>query len=168
MRHLHVGPPPPRDAELPGGERLGLRDGREYLLAGRAVPVPRPTEREAAPVAVSSPPMRRLARRRLFACSVLGLLIASASAACGLFQECVLARGEGIRIYNEAGAKLLHISFWLPGLLGGTVGAIAGCLLIRQWMMGPEKGLCPSCGYDLRASPGRCPECGVAATRGGA
>ena len=42
--------------------------------------------------------------------------------------------------------------FWL-------LFAIPGWLRRRRRI---KRGLCPACGYDLRASGGNCPECGAA------
>ena len=56
--------------------------------------------------------------------------------------------------------QLLAVPHW--SLM--TVFAIVPCLWIlrRARARGRVRaGLCPSCGYDLRATPGRCPECGT-------
>jgi hypothetical protein len=48
----------------------------------------------------------------------------------------------------------------LPYMLVMVVGCVAPATygLRRGWRGRPPPGLCPACGYDLRATPDRCPE----------
>jgi hypothetical protein len=59
--------------------------------------------------------------------------------------------------------EIWRVPYWFP------TGAAAACfaLLLRSFRLrGISPGHCLSCGYDLRASPEKCPECGAAAPSG--
>jgi hypothetical protein len=54
------------------------------------------------------------------------------------------------------------VRWWLIVILTAILPvARFGPLVWRQWRSEHAEGLCPNCGYDLRATPERCPECGA-------
>jgi hypothetical protein len=65
---------------------------------------------------------------------------------------------DGMRRWN------LVVPFW-------AVAGVAAALPAARWIARARArrttraGLCPSCGYDLRATPDRCPECGTIPAR---
>ena len=54
--------------------------------------------------------------------------------------------------------------YWFLAALAGVAPALRArrALRRRRERVRRSKGLCASCGYDLRATPGCCPECGAA------
>ena len=62
--------------------------------------------------------------------------------------------------------RYITIPLWFVAV----VTAMAPCLwlLLRVRNTARADGLCPSCGYDLRATPGRCPECNWRVAEGAA
>ena len=67
-----------------------------------------------------------------------------------------------------------HRAWWAPYWLVMLVAGLPAMLLSRQLGRGiaarrrRARGRCAACGYDLRASPQRCPECGRTKTSGAA
>ena len=75
--------------------------------------------------------------------------------------------GEESPFRDNMPARLYHKSFRLSVsfLLVAAAGSVLPLLWLwrqRSWRREARVrvGLCPACGYDLRATPQRCPECG--------
>jgi hypothetical protein len=93
----------------------------------------------------------------------------------GLFVSCAHSlgwqHGQGAEVlgftlkehHGYAGPVLhLKVPSWFLGLLLVVAVAPRVANMAERRRRGGA-GLCVTCGYDLRASPGRCPECGAAA-----
>jgi len=62
---------------------------------------------------------------------------------------------------RERGGFIVGVPYWLACSLLASLPAF------RWRRRGPTAGLCSACGYDLRATPDRCPECGAIAGAAG-
>lgn len=63
--------------------------------------------------------------------------------------------------FGTSRGGLLAVPYWFPTILFAALPL--AWLLVRVERRGVPEGRCPACGYDLRATPDRCPECGTIA-----
>lgn len=86
------------------------------------------------------------------------------------WQACFQSHGRqwknlfGIQYGTEflvRGQQLPRRSLLVPDAIPFALSAIAPWLCLLRSRRPIRSGLCASCGYDLRATPHRCPECGT-------
>ena len=70
----------------------------------------------------------------------------------------------GGRMRATSWAYGFAVPYWSVALLTGVSPVywlVGGARRRVRSRVRSRRGLCPSCGYDLRVTPGRCPECGA-------
>jgi hypothetical protein len=71
---------------------------------------------------------------------------------------------DGKLFYSRGTGAYLRTPYWLPiGILLIIPAASLWARVRSRWSR--DTGHCPACGYDLRATPDKCPECGAAAVK---
>jgi hypothetical protein len=56
--------------------------------------------------------------------------------------------------------RIVRVPYWLPTFAFALLSAALAISAMRRQRV-QKLGLCAECGYDLRATPSRCPECGA-------
>jgi hypothetical protein len=81
----------------------------------------------------------------------------------GPFAMVFSSHGDGGRMERQNSEWGFRVPYWLIVPLTGVLPLLflRRLLTLRRWYR-TRRGLCGGCGYDLRASTGRCPECGEA------
>jgi hypothetical protein len=81
----------------------------------------------------------------------------------GTRQIAAVGRYLELRLDNDARSIAVAFPYWIPWLvLTSIIAWNIGTRLRRRRHF--KAGCCVNCGYDLRATPDRCPECGTPAS----